>query len=364
MPNINTTPNTPTIPTPTILQTLTLNPLTLPHTFKNYKALCSYFSLTPSTGHSKMAQIKELQRYFSLTKNDGKQSYTLSEIYPNPLPKQDKRSYGNHSTYSKHIEMIIMLTLKQLYYKYGDTTLDTSRNQTLFHLNMVNKNYISLCKGNYVKDVYENPSLFITKTFVNNFITVTKNRLNSILTTSLDNMAKRGLIVYKDILCTSYKHNDKIMYREITHEENEKIEQIKQSILSEMGLQNIPLPYSKQYREYQNRQNIRVMSELGIERVFKKYIIEPATNIEAYNDIDTDNITEAIITCKNELNNAIVSCLTKQLTSSVENSDTLDDDGKERIMRRNIFLINETIKNVINNSNSDNFMNDTNEEVI
>ena len=347
----------------TILTSLTSNPLTLPHTFKNYKALCSYFSLTPSTGHSKMAQIKELQRYFSLIKNEGKQSYTLSEIYPAPIPKQDKRSHGNHSTYSKYIETVLLYTLKQLYNKYGEAILDTSRNQTLFHLNMVNKNYISLCKGNYVKDVYENPSLFITKTFVNNFITVTKNRLNSILTISLDNMARRGLIVYKEILCTSYKHNDKIMYREVTCDESEKIEQIKQSILSEMGLQNIPLPYSKQYREYQNRQNIRVMSELGIERVFKKYIIEPAINMEECSDIDTDNITETIITYKNELNNAIVSCLTNQLTSSVKNSNTLDDDGKERIMRRNIFLINETIKNVINN-NSDNFMNDANEEVI
>ena len=96
---------------------------------KNYKLMCHLLQQEQKTSNSKKAQHKEWQRYFDYEKQG--QKYIITEIYNEPLIKNDKRALGNGSIYVPHIELILLnylskqegftatLTLKKLFLLMG-----------------------------------------------------------------------------------------------------------------------------------------------------------------------------------------------------------------------------------------------------
>ena len=103
---------------------------------KNYKELCKLLNQEPTTGNAKKAQHKEWQRYFNYEKSG--QKYIITEIYDNPLQKNDKRSLGNSSIYVQHIELILLNYLSK---QQGYTATLTLKRWFLL-MGMINPKYI------------------------------------------------------------------------------------------------------------------------------------------------------------------------------------------------------------------------------
>lgn len=63
-------------------------------TYKNYKVICEILTEPINSGKSKQLQISNWNRYFSYDRDGNK--FTITEIFKNPIKKEDKRCEGNN----------------------------------------------------------------------------------------------------------------------------------------------------------------------------------------------------------------------------------------------------------------------------
>ena len=78
------------------MTSININNLTVGHTYKNWKELCSVLGVEPKSQGHKRHQEKEFKRYFDWEKQG--QKITIIEIYVTPKEKVDGRKKSNNNT--------------------------------------------------------------------------------------------------------------------------------------------------------------------------------------------------------------------------------------------------------------------------
>lgn len=321
-------------------QTLTiLHTLTPPLTFKNYPTLCSTLSLPILSGNSKLSQLKELSRYLSLQRVPNTNSLTITSIYPSPLPKQDNRGRtGNRSVYLPYTEPILSSHLISLCSSYGIDHTDLTKNELFQLFNLVNTNYISLCNRKIKpKQIYLSTNTKIPSFILTNFILITKSKLNSILSSCLNNMSNKNLITYSETLYGRKSYKQSSSYYKLTDAQINIVNNIKEQTLMDMRTSNTSPPPTifslikqNKYETYNKTVNSRIKIELGYTYIFQKVLIDFP---ELLNTIDTNNDnnnTDAdIITLKSKLNSLIISYLKHKFLSVVLSDKTIKPNKKD-----------------------------------
>jgi len=264
--------------------------------------MCQLFNQEVEAGNSKKAQEKNWLRYFDYEKE--KQKYIILQIYDEPLPKDDKRSLGNNSIYTQHIELLLLdylskqrgykaiLTLKKLYLLMG----------------MINNEYIKEDKESLKKS-----NEYITDYQINHFYQRTYQKLRKIIFDTLRNLKNRCLIDYEELTMINILEvakNNKIIStatRIATDEEKKNIMQVKKKVLNEMGIDSITLVHLKfKHNDYYNRVNDLLKEYYNINYVYTdikilfthKYIIEALEQAEL--TMQKYLLNDKIITAVNE----------------------------------------------------------------
>lgn len=200
---------------------------------KDYKTLCSLIEEPVRTGgNAKKAHEKRLRRYFDWESKGHK--YIITEIYDEPLPKEDGRSKGNNSIYLKHIELLI---LNHLNNNKGNEASLTIRN-ILIMLGMINNNYLNeqweleekfISNGNDVTDFH-----------INHFYQRSYKKLNRILFDALKSLRNQRLIDYEEAKIINIDENGcNNTYRKATKEECDKIREAEREVLKKLGLDSM-----------------------------------------------------------------------------------------------------------------------------
>lgn len=153
---------------------------------KNYRELCMLLNQDVKGGKSKQLQIEDFKRYFDFEKAG--QKFIITDIYDEPLTKEDKRKLGNNSIYVKYIEMILLQHLSK---QKGYTKTLTKRNWWEL-LGMVNKKYNKIAPKQLQKIDYK-----ITPFQINNFYQRCNKKLEQILFSALNNLKNRKLILWE-----------------------------------------------------------------------------------------------------------------------------------------------------------------------
>ncbi len=153
---------------------------------KNYKELCLLLNQSPTTGKSKQLQLKDFERYFEWEKSG--QKFIITDIYDEPLRKEDKRKQGNNSIYVKYIELILLQYLSQQ--KNGTRTFKKRDWWQL--LGMVNHKYNRVSQKELKEIDYK-----ITQFEIKHFYQRCNKKLEQVLFSALNNLKNRKLIEYE-----------------------------------------------------------------------------------------------------------------------------------------------------------------------
>ena len=282
--------------------------------FKNYNEICDFLGCEKLQGNSKKSQHKEWSRYFEYEKD--KYAYIITEIYDEPLPKDDKRSVGNNSEYLPHIELILLDYLSKQQGKVASLTV----NNIFLLLGMVNRNYID--KAYRVEDE------LIDKFYIDHFNQRSYKRLNRILFDALNNLKNRRLIDYQSIKMINIEekvnHRMQNITRPATPEEEDIIRNIERDVLMTMGLESIVLVHLK-FKTKEFYESVR-------------YLLLERHNINFYyTQIDLRFTHRHIIQAKSDmetkilLNSKIIDGLNKEaetrLQSNIDKIDKLTDEA-------------------------------------
>jgi hypothetical protein len=291
-------------------------------TIKNYKTLCTLLSEDLKAGDSKKAQHKEWQRYFDYEKEG--QRYIITEIYSQPLPKEDKRTLGNNSIYVQHIELILLNYLSK---QEGFTATLTLKKLFLL-MGMINPHYIE-----ENKDIIKQQNDIINDYQINHFYQRTYQKLRKILFDTLRNLKNRCLIDYEEIVMINIKEPDingilRTNIRPATDEEKKNILAIKKIVLKEMGLDSITLVHLKfKHREFYNRVNELLKEKYNINYIYndikilftKEHIIEALAQAE----LNMQRIT---------LNTKVINAVNEQAKHNLEKSQREYDQQVEEYL--------------------------------
>lgn len=205
---------------------------------KNYKEMCKILKQdVVDGGRNRRYQEKDWQRYFDWENSGHK--YIIIDIYDEPLPKDDKRQLGNNSQYVEHIELLLLNYLSQ---QEGFKASFTLKGLFQF-LCFCNQKYYNMTKSQIQQSCEVSPYQ------VNHFYQRTYQKFRDIVFSSLRNLKRRFLIIYKEVIMisrTEQSGNDK---KEIilpaTEQEEKDILAIKRYVLEQMGLESITQVYLK-----------------------------------------------------------------------------------------------------------------------
>lgn len=173
---------------------------------KNYKKLCELLNEETRTGNARIAQLKEFKRYFNWQKSG--QKFIITDIYTDPLEKEDKRKFGNNSIYVKYIEVIL---LKYLSKKSGYTQTLTKRKWWEL-LGIVNHKYATTSTQELEKLDYT-----VTEWEIKHFYQRCNKKLEEILFSALNSLKSRKLITYEvQTIIVKRDENCREIYTEAT----------------------------------------------------------------------------------------------------------------------------------------------------
>ena len=273
----------------------------------SYKQLCELTGAEYKKGKNQALHIQSLKEdgfaRFIKVEKIGYGKYLLQEIYDKPLEIQNRRQAGNASVYFKFIELII---LKYLSKKYGIKEVVFSRRKLWLLLGMINENYRKLDKDKLMRLTNN----IVTEEDIDDFYLRSNSKLNRILKTALDNLAKRKLIDYEErtIICK----DDGRRYHHVIADNNEReqILAVEFETLQEFNCNNInEIVYKKLSQQYYCRIKEIINDEWDWKYYYKAYsIIFNHENIEKSIPRIEKTLDEAI----NELNHNIVMALNKE----------------------------------------------------
>ena len=230
-------------------------------TVKNYKELCELLGEPVKTGEAKKTQLKNWSCYFEFERPKYKHCYIILDIYEEPLEKEnDKRSKGNNNIYTKFIETILINYLSR---QEGNVKTFTRRNWWEL-LGMVNERYNKLTTTQLQK---------IDKSFtefeINHFYQRCNKKLDSILTSALNNMKHRRLIEWEYQTVIVYNENK---YFVANDDEVESILKIENNILNNtFGFDDVRQIYAtNQQKQFYSLVNKTLFDEYGYNKYYKR----------------------------------------------------------------------------------------------
>jgi hypothetical protein len=199
---------------------------------KNYKILCEILEQPIlNGGNAKKSQMKEFERYFEYQKVGNK--FVITDIYDEPLEKNDERKLGNNSIYVKYIEAILLRHLSN----ESDYTCILRKKQMWLLLGMINDNY-QLLKTKELQRI----DTRMTSFEVNNFYQRCNQKLDRILFTALNNLKNRCLLsYYEEIVIVDTENN----YTLATDNDIRRIDAVKNKALEEMKLISLQQVYCR-----------------------------------------------------------------------------------------------------------------------
>lgn len=244
--------------------------LELGQEIKNYKVLCQILNQEECGGNQRKLQLANFQRYFEYQKVG--QKFIITDIFDEPLEKDDKRKLGNNSVYVKYIEVILLHFLS----KQKNYTCVLRKNQIWLLLGMINNKY----------DAVSNKELeeldYCTNAFaVNHFYQRCNQRLERILFTALNNLKNRKLLSYfEQIIIVPVDGSGFIA----SDNDIRRLDAVSRSVLETMGFESMIQVYCRfKSREFYDEVNYRLRELYDWRYSFKQYklIYTPENIIKA-----------------------------------------------------------------------------------
>ena len=229
---------------------------------KNYKKLCELLNEETRTGNARIAQLKEFKRYFNWQKSG--QKFIITDIYTDPLEKEDKRKFGNNSIYVKYIEVIL---LKYLSKKSGYTQTLTKRKWWEL-LGIVNHKYATTSTQELEKLDYT-----VTEWEIKHFYQRCNKKLEEILFSALNSLKSRKLITYEvQTIIVKRDENCREIYTEATDVEKKMILEVEYNVLHNIfKYEKIIQVFLKfQQKEFYKKVNEILFDKYGWDYCFKQ----------------------------------------------------------------------------------------------
>ena len=265
----------------------------------NYKELCKLLEEPVKAGNSKKAQLKDFEKYFAYEKD--KNAYIITEIYDVPQLKEDGRQ--------KYLQLLEPIILNYLAMQKGCHL--ESWNKWFQKFGMINPEFYDESCGEAERLYWgANPhSLFLLRN-------IAKNRMKEILSGTLANMKKRGLIDYTEgwnvVSVTGFSYFK-------TEAEATVIKRIYQEVMSEMGYSSMSAIYlsPKRLREFEDKLHEKFL-ERGWRNVFRAVKIEAASDIiDKYAGMDTRAM-------RKNLNKDVSNAVRKAARTMAQNAENKD----------------------------------------
>lgn len=249
--------------------------LTEGQTIKNYKELCSTLNMHQSTGATKKRQLENLRRYLEYEKSG--QKFIITKIYDIPIEKKDNRIIGNRQIYVKYIETILL----NYFINQNKTECNFRKKELWKMLGMINENFLLYDSDTLPIEKLQEYDGKITQWQINDFFNRVYPKLIQIAESALKNLAKRKLIIWKEVIVACYTHPTygTRMYFEVKDSEDlENILKIEYESLHELDCNNIQeLFFNKNkaanYKAYANIRNEKLNRKFGWNFIFKRYSI-------------------------------------------------------------------------------------------
>lgn len=223
---------------------------------KNYAEMCKLLDDKVTSGKSKTYQLKNWKRYFDYEKAG--QSFTITEIYDDPLPKDDKRARGNAGIYVKYIEYLLMYYFS----KHEGTTAVFYKVELYKILGMVNNAYSEFSRKKMNSEVGDKLTYASSYDIVD-FYKRVPPKLEKILFTALNNLKRRCLLEYFEIYFISYASDNTVITKLATDNEIKLILDVKHKALEKLG-------YNDLWQVYYNEKSSEFY-ELVEQIQFEKY---------------------------------------------------------------------------------------------
>lgn len=206
---------------------------------KGYSELCQLVGekCYKSGSNQRKAQEKRFKRFIKWEKSEfHKRTIVITDIYDEPLPKDDKRKLGNNNIYLKYIETIL---LRYVYYKNTDNQICyITKNQLWRILGMINENYKKIPYSVLTSDIEYSD---IKKWELNNFYMRCNSKLNSILYSALNSLKDRSLIDWsmQTIIVVPPDEGEKYSHHYVADDnEIKKILSVERKVLKDMGFES------------------------------------------------------------------------------------------------------------------------------
>lgn len=355
--------------------------------FKNYKSICEWLGVEPSTGKSKQLHLKDFERY-CLYHKEG-QKFIIDEVFEEPHEKIDKRF---ETEYYDDIEAIVLNTLS----KSKENHIVCSIGRALAFTNLVNKNF-QYTRSNVGMSC---KVLEIDEEYMYTFLNSTQTRFKKIFETALKSMAQRKLVDTEmcTIVCKNIPHikynelgepvinengniscNIETVHEIATPEERRIIQETELNVLNKLGfngrLAEKCCYLSGSWNEYKKMVNKIIKVKLNISYYYKGYSMVLNTNGLKR---EVNNINDNLTSINNKSCEAINKSTDKRLNIDNEQKEILVDiliNRKPMVDVRKLVekLINEEHKKETKNCHShiiynnditkyrdgDNFLDDT-----
>lgn len=257
--------------------------------FKNYKALCEFLDIKPTTGKSRQLFMEELGRYVEFHKVGNK--IVIDEVLKVVVKKVDKRKdpakKSNNAMYSNDIQSLIINLLAGA----DGHTVYLPINRMLRILDMVNCNYAEARKS--IPKLSE--ITCVPESYCYEFFNTNNVQLKNKLETALRGLRRRALVMYQEcfsvcVLEANAQYNEmgdlKVnpmnkkqgsitytrVHREATKEEVKMILNAEFIVLEEMKFSTQQYVFlSGRWGEYQKKVNEKLLEMANIEYYYDSY---------------------------------------------------------------------------------------------
>lgn len=259
--------------------------------FKNYKALCEFLEVKPTTGKSRQLFMEELGRYVEFHKVGNK--IVIDEVLKVVVEKVDKRKdpnkKSNNAKYSDDIQALIISLLASA----EDKEVNLPINRLLRLLEMVNCNYSDARRSiPRLSEITSVPEEFCYQFFNDNGTNLKKK-----LATALRGLRNRALIMAEEsvfvcVLAQTVEINNfgdlkvnpinkkqtattyRRIHREATREEKQLILKTEELVLEEFKSSTIQYVFATgRFQEFQKRVNSILLEKANIEYYYDSYKI-------------------------------------------------------------------------------------------
>ncbi len=204
---------------------------------KGYPELCDLVgeSKYKSGSNQRKAQEKRWKRFINYSKSEfGGRKLIITDIYDEPLPKEDKRNLGNNNIYLKYIENILLRYVN----RKNNKECYLTKNQLWLILGMINKNYKKIPYSILKNDI---EYCDVKEWELNNFYMRCNSKLNNILYSALNNLQNRSLIVWNTQIMIVVPDNKNGIYCNhyiASDSEIKKILAVERKVLKDMGFES------------------------------------------------------------------------------------------------------------------------------